>query len=330
MSESAPAARWREGDGAALAARVIDRWVGGGDLAGLPLERHEDRVDLRGFAVPDPEVLGEAVVAGDGVGTGVRRVTGLVKIGGATLTDLDLSGARLDHLRFHDTTVRNCRFDGASCRDWRGRGLTVEDCSFRRASLRGAALGTGAERANRYRRTDFDGADMREIVCLEATFEDCDLSNARLDHVEFGGCTFVRCRFAGLLDEVTFAGSPFDAEPGSGPSGALREVDLSRAVLRIVEFRDIPMDGVIPPADGESQVVVGHRPCVVRGALARLKDRDDALTHHLRIVLEVGARDLDERGQLGVWAMDELGETDEQRRFAADLLREVERECARG
>jgi Pentapeptide repeats (8 copies) len=327
MSDAAHGRRWRDGDGPALAARVVDRLVAGEPLTDLPLDRHDGLVDLRGLAIPDPRVLGEAVVAGDGARTGLRWLGGLIELRGATLRDLDLSGARLEHLRFHDTVLRNCRFDRAVCRDWRAWDFTVEDCTFRSANLRGAALGTRSANGNHYRRVDFGGADLRDVVCQRATFEDCDLSGARVDKVEFGGCTFTRCRFAGLLDEVIFSGHELGAE-ASAPAGRLIDVDLSGAVLRYVEFRDVPLEGVVPPVEQGDQVVVTHLPCVVRRALARLEEHGEARTRRLVARLQAGARRLDERQQLGVWHTDELGEDDEQRRFAADLLHAVDRECA--
>jgi hypothetical protein len=327
MSDAALARRWRDGDGPALAARVIDRLVAGEPLAGLPLDRHEGRADLRGFAVPSPEVLGEGVLESSGARTGLRWLGGLIELRGVTVSDLDLSGARLDHLRFHDTVVRGCRFDRATCRDWRAWDFTVEDSTFRRSSLRGAALGTRSEKGNHYRRVDFSGADLRDVVCQRATFEDCDLSDARLDKVEFGGCVFARCRFAGLLDEVVFSGHELGAE-GSAPTGRLEDVDLSGAVLRYVGFRDVSFDRVVPPAERDDQVVVTHYPCVVRKALDRLDGRSDDLTRRLRSRLESDAGRLDERRQLGVWHTDELGADAKQRRFAVDLLHEVDRECA--
>lgn len=327
MSDAAQGRRWRDGGGPALAARVIDRLVAGEPLADLPLDRHEGMIDLRGLTTPGPEVVSEALVVGDGARTGLRWLGGLIELRGATLTDLDLSGARLEHLRFFDTVLRGCRFDRATCRDWRAWDFTVEDCTFRRTNLRGAALGTRSEKGNHYRRIDFGGADLRDIVCQGATFEDCDFSGARLDKVEFGGCAFVRCRFAGLLDEVIFSGHALGAEGGPA-TGRLVDVDLSDAVLRYVEFRDVSFDTVVPPAERDDQVVVTHHPCVVRRALARLEGRGDARTRRLVARLQASAGRLDERQQLGVWHTDELGEDEEQRRFAVDLLHQVEQECA--
>jgi len=166
------------------------------------------------------------------------------------------------------------------------------------------------------------------VVCQRATFEDCDLGGARLDKVGFGGCTFTRCCFAGLLDEVIFYGHELGAE-ASPASGALVDVDLSDAVLRFVEFRDMTLDHVVPPVERDDQVVVRNHACVVRRALARL-EADDARTRMLRLRLQINADRLDQHQKLGVWHTDELGENEEQRRFAAHLLHEVDRECAAG
>jgi len=62
---------------------------------------------------------------------------------------------------------------------------------------------------------------------------------------------------------------------------------------------------------------------------ARL-EADDARTRMLRLRLQINADRLDQHQKLGVWHTDELGENEEQRRFAAHLLHEVDRECAAG
>ncbi len=57
------------------------------------------------------------------------------------LDGFDLSGAVLRSFRFFGTTISNCRFDQADCRDWRLWDCDVADSSFVGADLREAALG---------------------------------------------------------------------------------------------------------------------------------------------------------------------------------------------
>jgi len=318
--------RWRDESGQRLAAQVLDRLVAGAPLDTLPLERHEGRVDLRGFAIPDPEVLGEGYVAEEGgeARAGLRWLGGLVELRGGTVTDVDFTGARLEHLRFFDTTLRNCRFDHAKCRDWRGWSLTVDGCSFVGTDLRDAALGTWFEdRGNRWHAVTFDAADLRGVTCRRASFIGCEFTATRLDKVEFEGCEFVRSRFVGLLDEVRFLAEGIEDRTPS----RLEDVDFSAATLRWVDFADASLDKLVPPVENDQQVVVRKYPCVVRGLVSRLSDDDSIETRTLRSRILTEADRLDSARDVGVFHVDELGDTPDRQRAARDLLHEVEREC---
>jgi hypothetical protein len=330
MHDRALARRWQAGEGPRLAALVLDRLLAGEPLSDLTLGRCEGRVDLRGFATPTPRVLGTSELVGDETHTGLGWLGGLIEFRGVALSDLDLSGSRLENLRFFDTTVRNCRFDSARCRDWRGWSLVVEQCTFRQADLRDSALGTWYEgNGNQYRDVDFGAADLRGIACQGSGFEDCDFAGAYLDKVEFGGCRFLHCRFVGRLDEVIFS-QALTAGTGKPEPGILSDVDFSAATMYLVEFRDLSLEGVIPPPDGGEHVVSRHYPCVVRRALDRLAENSDASTRRLRARLQTDASRLTDGRDIGIWHLDELGRNDNERRFAAALLREVDRECAAG
>ncbi|MCW2640506.1 MAG: pentapeptide repeat-containing protein [Dactylosporangium sp.] len=360
MTSRSTSSRWRSAAGAQLAAQVLGRLLAGESLDDLPLDRHDGRIDLRGFAVPDPEILGVGGLAeergaadiaearGDGglaeergasdiaeergvdehPGLGMLLMGGPITVRGATLADLDLSGAHLDHLRFFDSTLRNCRFDKARCRDWRGWNLTVEESSFQGANLRDSALGTWHDgRGNSYRAVDFSGADLRGIVCQGAEFVDCEFTAARLDKVEFGGCDFVRCRFGGLLDEVRFLAEPMIGVDKPEPA-SMRDVDFSTATLRWVEFRGLTLDRVTLPPEGEEHVIVHHYPCVVGRAVDRLEHDLKPETRRLRARMLAEASQLDEGREIGLWHRDELGETVQQQRLARELLHELERDCS--
>jgi uncharacterized protein YjbI with pentapeptide repeats len=334
VSDSSPSSRWQGDDGARLAAQVLARLVAGESLDGLGVELHEDRWDLRGLAVPGPEIAATAEVvdasSGDVPTLGVALASGFLTFRGVGLSDLDLSGARLEHLRFFDATLTNCVFDRAACQDWRGWRLDVEGCSFRNAKLRDAALGTWSEqRGNTFTDVDFDRADLRGSIWQGAVLVDCDFGEARLDAVEFRACELIRCRFAGLLDEVRFLADP-SVDIEKPDFGRFEDVDFSRATLRIVEFRDLSLSEATFPAESDEQVVVRHYPCVVRRAVELLDDDLSADVRRLRSTMRVGKQLLDESREVGVWHVDELGDTAERQRTARELLHRLERECADG
>ena len=88
-------------------------------------------------------------------------------------------------------------------------------------------------------------------------------------------------------------------------------------------FRGLSLARTRLPADGGER----HYPRVVRAPLARLEGRFDAETRALRARLQADASQLDESRDIGVWHRDELGQTEDEQRFARELLHEVKREC---
>jgi uncharacterized protein YjbI with pentapeptide repeats len=330
VDDKALVIRWRDEPGMRLAARVLDRIQTGQPLGDLPVGRHEGRIDLRGFAAPDPDVVptGRVTDVHDDAGIASRLSGGKVGFHGVTLADLDLTAARLESLRFFDTTLRNCRFDNARCQDWSGWNLTVEDCSFGLAHLRGSALGTWYQgRGNRFDRVDFSGADLREISCQAASFTDCDFTDARLETVEFGACEFVRCRFGGLLDEVRFRAEP-SVGVDTSARGRLEDVDFSAAILRWVEFRGLSLDQVQLPPEGDEHVLVQNYPQVVRHMVDLLADDHTSDIRRLRSRMQVELKRLDDNRDVGLWHRDELGETPQQQHQAYTLLHRAERDCS--
>lgn len=313
--------RWTGDEGRHLAAAVIERLRQGLTLDDLPLERHDDRVDLRGLLITSPEQVATGIVAEDREGPGnphttIGLVSGFAELRDSRLTNLDFSHARLDSLRFFNVTVHGCRFDDASCRDWRGWGLSVTDSTFRQADLRDSALGTWWEgRGNTFGSSDFDGADLSELTFDRAIFTDCSFDGASLDRTRFNHCTLRRCRFTGLLDEVIWTG------------GVLDDLDLSKAILRWSEFRDVQTGGVLLPEDRVTHVIVQHYPCVVRRALARLEQQPDPATETLLARLQADLSNLDDSRTTGLWHRDEIGDDEEEQRAARTVLEEAEHDC---
>jgi hypothetical protein len=131
--------RWKTDAG--RAEEVVARLLAGRELNGLGLVEHEGRVDLRSLPLPAPRRLERFETRG----WFVERLGDLVIFRGGRLEGLDLSGAQLQSLRFHDSQIIDCRFDGANCRDWRLWATEVVDCSFTKADLRDAAAGTWDE-----------------------------------------------------------------------------------------------------------------------------------------------------------------------------------------
>ena len=208
-----------------------------------------------------------------------------VQIGRAMWTQLDLSDSRLLSFRFHDATLKDCRLDGADCRDWRLWGTNVLRTSFKGTDLRNAVLG-GVEdgRRNRFEHVDFTNADLRGTNYLSADFDHCVFANARLDGVDFQGAVFSDCRFEGDLEEVVFNRHAFRGE--SYPPNEMRRVDFTKARFHYVEFRGLDMTDTRWP-EGSGHILVPDYPRALDRMLTALRARSDVPAREAAAVLEI-------------------------------------------
>ena len=118
--------RWKTPQGSLLAAEAVQKLTG--QRQGLPegFGAYEGRRDLRGLVVSVPKSRGR-VSAGH---LSVEVASDLVELRRARWEKLDLSHAKLPSLRFFESEILDCRFDEASCRDWRLWVSEVSDSSF--------------------------------------------------------------------------------------------------------------------------------------------------------------------------------------------------------
>ncbi|HJZ94929.1 MAG TPA: pentapeptide repeat-containing protein [Candidatus Solibacter sp.] len=86
---------------------------------------------------------------------------------------------------------------------------------------------------------------------------DCCFCHTNLYRVDFQGSVFANCIFEGELRQTVFARQAFQGE--SLPPNEMVDVDFSRASLRDVEFRELDLDRVRFPEDGNHVVVQNWR-----------------------------------------------------------------------
>jgi uncharacterized protein YjbI with pentapeptide repeats len=261
------------------AAEVWERLIGGRSLERLGLRVKAGLVDLRGLVAPEPTAVRRYITAS----ADVRELGELIVIRGAHWKGIDFSGARLPSLRFFDSTIEYCSFEGAKCQDWRMWGTTILNTSFCSADLRKAALG-GVENGKRnlFRAVDFTKADLRQTAYISCDMISCRFVETKLSKVDFQGTVFVNCTFEGALDSVLFYRQAFRGE--AFPANEMRGVDLRRATLRHVEFRGLDMSEVQWP-EGEDHLVVDDYSATLDRALHALKGRTDLASKKLGMVL---------------------------------------------
>ena len=273
MSTAALRARWRSGEGAARAEGVVAFLAGASRVVPAGVGMHEGRLDLRGlsWSLLRPVAM-EAVR-----GARVAVLEGVVELRGVVWRGLDLSHAELPGLRFFDSRIEDCRFDGANCADWRLWASQVADCSFVGAKLKDASIGTWwEEKANSWRRVVFDGADLRGALVEACLLEDCSFGGTRVSGVDFDQVRLRRCRFSGLLREVMFEGRTLPRRAAPAP---LVDVDFGEALFEDVEFRGCTFEGVRLP---EGVRMVPGYPGVARRGLELLAGDESVDARMLR------------------------------------------------
>lgn len=275
----APGDRWRTESGRSLAREVVRRLVSGDTLSGLDLGEHDGRVDLRGIQGPIPRT-GRRFEAD---GWFVEETDGLPQFQHRLLEGLDLAGARLPGLRFFDSQLADCRFDGVSARGWRLWDTRVINCQFAEADLRDSTLGSWDHgRRNSWCRVVFAGADLRGAVMRAAAFEDCDFASAKLDGVRFEQCALRGVRFVGPLVDVLFDGRELAETPAPPP---MERVDFAYAHFRGVEFKGTDLGNVRLPEDPDVRLIKRYD-CVAERGLALLQGDDSVPARMLRAQFE--------------------------------------------
>jgi uncharacterized protein YjbI with pentapeptide repeats len=300
--------RWRSEQGRALAEETFRRLAAGERLDGLPLGRHDGRVDLRGAIGPLRPIVGRSHIA--------------PRLGTAALESLDFSGAELTNWRWSTTTVLNCRFDDANVRGLACRATRVEDTSFRRTVGVPRRLGGGWDGVQgAFRRVDFSRAELSRVNALGADFIDCDFSYAKVHKCEWWSARFVRCRFAGVLRENIWSSE--DGFVESTHANEMEDVDLSGAELRWCEFRRLTLARVRLPEDAKHIVVRGD----VRDVLTRVIGALDSKEHRPAIgyagALRSRLRHLHPDCRVQVFNVKDLAESDRGSNLLAPLIRRV-------
>jgi uncharacterized protein YjbI with pentapeptide repeats len=104
---------WRTDAGAQLAQQLFSRLVTEHALDDLALDKHDGRLDLRGFPMPNREVRAMMANNGSIPAEEIRRP----EVSSHRLNSLDFTDAHFDGIRFFDADLSNCVCDGARFRD---------------------------------------------------------------------------------------------------------------------------------------------------------------------------------------------------------------------
>jgi uncharacterized protein YjbI with pentapeptide repeats len=162
------------------------------------------------------------------------------------LTEVDLSGAKLDGLDLEDGSLKACNLANL-----RSRGCTLDRVEIETSRLTGAMLVEPRLMDVLFRDCPIDLSSFRFGRLSRVRFERCRLSEADFQGVTARACSFIDCDMTGVqLSQGTFTGSAFRGCSLSGARGleALRGtqmafedvLDLAAAVASTlgIEIRD--------------------------------------------------------------------------------------------
>lgn len=271
--------RWLTPEGAALAAAVRQRIGAGESLSQVGLGRVDHRIDVRGLP------LTSVVATPHGVSGSLLAETlhGTAWLRDVRLVGLDLTGARLDHLRFTNVTIDDCVFDKASCLDWRLWDSEVRQSLFVGADLRDGALGTHHDgKPVSWSDIDFSRANLGGSFFQGSSVARCTFATTRLDGVEFVDCELSDLVFSGPLRRfrIDLRGRRI---PGATP--VARNLDFAACSFADVTMKGFTFDTVALPPDPDL-VVIRRFSAVVQRHVEALSGREDAAARRFRAVVE--------------------------------------------
>ncbi len=238
--------RWSQPDRLRLV-RETRAWLAGQGQRPGGLDEHRGRTDLRGIPLTaSPATIGDK----DDPSAGV------------VWDSLDLSGAQLEQLRVFAGTITNCVFDGAGLAGLRLWGSAIADSTFRRADLRGGALGTAVwhGRRNTWRNVVFDRANLREATFTAAILDTCSFEKTS-KQLHLVDCDVRACHFRGELNSLVIDGRGHRHRVD--PSAFF--ADFSQAVFRNCSIIGYHLDNVVLPAQ-DDLVVLRRYPGLLRAA----------------------------------------------------------------
>lgn len=261
--------------------KIWRRLSEGRSLADVGVAVRDGRYDLTGISVETPKIIRTTQTP-----TGnVAKISGITKIERARWTRLDFTSAKLAHLLFLGCSIEDCVFDQSCCSDWGVWNTEFIRCSFRGTDLKDSALGAVDDfgRRNRFVEVDFSAADMRRTVWQAAQMNGCAFHDTKLDRVDFGTTVFVDCIFSGELRETIFSRKGFRGE--RFPPNDMERVNLSRASLRLVEFRGTSLDTAILPS-GDDHIVIENLEEVLARLIPLVAAQQRVGWRSVRILLE--------------------------------------------
>jgi uncharacterized protein YjbI with pentapeptide repeats len=247
--------RWSP-ERAADAREALESWKKPKRLEQVAFGVHEGRLDLRGLQIftnvagVDSKHIEAAGVSRDYTFVTLDKPPEFHSV---KWTSIDFSHAEIDHLRLFLSEIRDCRFVGATMRDWRNWGVHYSDCDFSGADLQNSNIGGAAYKGKRveYTRCLWRKGRLKSVTLSDGVYRDCRFEDVKLAKEHVTDADFIGCWFSGSLEEIRFDGRDTHGDskmPWAVRPDAMVQCDFSNCSLEDVQFLGIDTRGIeLPP-----------------------------------------------------------------------------------
>jgi uncharacterized protein YjbI with pentapeptide repeats len=268
--------RWTP-ERAAEAKQALENWKKPKRLEEVAFGVYEGRLDLRGLSI-STNVAGvdSKHVRADDVSRDYTFVT-LDKppeFHSVKWTSIDFGHSEIDHFRLFLSELRDCRFVGATMRDWRNWGVHYTDCDFSGADLQNANIGGAPDKGKTVEYTNclWRKGRLKAVTLSGGVYRDCRFEDVKLAEEQVTDARFIGCWFSGTLEEIRFDGRDIATGiPWDVGSGAVTNCDFRDCALNYVEFLGIDLCDVTLPQSGRR---IPHISVVARNAYRWLETAD--------------------------------------------------------
>lgn len=154
----------------------------------------------------------------------------------------NFTGTIFENTSFEKVTFKNCLFYKCDTNHIGLWNCNFINCEFKDVDLRNVPIGAdgGILKKCQFIRCDFRGQHFWFPV-----FEDCIFEKCKLKNINFNDASFLKCKFIGKLEDVTFNGMYHKIKKEIKP---LDYVDFSESIFGdYVGFEDCDLSTCIPP-----------------------------------------------------------------------------------
>lgn len=160
-----------------------------------------------------------------------------------TFEEYDFFETNFENAAFEHVTFKNCKFNKSKTDHIGLWGCDFLDCEFKNVDLRNIPIGAdgGVLKQCLFFKCDFRGQHF-----LSPFFEDCVFERCKLKNINFNDASFLKCKFIGKLEDVTFNGIYHKVKREIKP---LEYIDFSESIFGdYVGFEDCDLSTCIPPS----------------------------------------------------------------------------------